>query len=159
MPITSFTLSNHVPKSSPPLDLETSDRLSTERIRPCTNPGPSRVPRQRQKPKNRLRFGSLLLCYLITAIVPFSAPTQLTPLVPYAQSPPAGEYHPGYPKVRRRQATSFCPRMSPSKIDRCSRSVFPMLFICFNVFYWSVMSLLSKWNTSQLEFVRFKEEA
>ncbi|KAH7696466.1 unc-49B protein [Aphelenchoides avenae] len=86
------------------------------------------------------------------------APTQLTPLVPYAQPAASGEYHPGYPKQRRRQTTMFCPRMSPSKIDRCSRSVFPGLFICFNIFYWSIMSFLSKWNTSQLEFVRFKEE-
>uniref|UniRef100_A0A915DEM3 Uncharacterized protein n=1 Tax=Ditylenchus dipsaci TaxID=166011 RepID=A0A915DEM3_9BILA len=48
-----------------------------------------------------------------------------------------------------------CRRFSPSKIDRCSRSGFPLLFIGFNCLYWSVMSVLSSWNTNQQDFVAF----
>lgn len=48
-----------------------------------------------------------------------------------------------------------CRRFSPSKIDRCSRSAFPLLFIGFNFFYWSIMTFLSQWNTNQQEFVAF----
>ncbi|KAI1721608.1 neurotransmitter-gated ion-channel ligand binding domain-containing protein [Ditylenchus destructor] len=48
-----------------------------------------------------------------------------------------------------------CRRFSPSKIDRCSRSGFPLLFIGFNCLYWSIMSILSSWTTNQQEFVPF----
>lgn len=52
--------------------------------------------------------------------------------------------------------TLFCCRqLSPSKIDRCSRSAFPLIFITFNCLYWSVMTFLSTWTADQENFIVF----
>jgi len=52
-----------------------------------------------------------------------------------------------------------CGRMSPSKIDRCSRSLFPLLFILFNFLYWSVLNYVSHSEGSDREaFVYFNDQ-
>ncbi|KAH7698778.1 unc-49B protein, partial [Aphelenchoides avenae] len=53
---------------------------------------------------------------------------------------------------------SYCKVFSPSRIDHCSRSVFPLLFIGFNVVYWSIMTALSGREASEFDFVAFQEE-
>lgn len=56
-------------------------------------------------------------------------------------------------------STWCCRRFSPSKIDRCSRSLFPLMFIGFNCLYWSIMTFLSQLATNQKDFVPFKQHS
>ncbi|KAL3098796.1 hypothetical protein niasHT_024550 [Heterodera trifolii] len=48
-----------------------------------------------------------------------------------------------------------CRRLNPSKIDRLSRSCFPILFIIFNLVYWSAMTIMSQRELEKVEFVPF----
>uniref|UniRef100_A0AC34F0M0 Neurotransmitter-gated ion-channel transmembrane domain-containing protein n=1 Tax=Panagrolaimus sp. ES5 TaxID=591445 RepID=A0AC34F0M0_9BILA len=78
------------------------------------------------------------------------------PLMQYSQMPQDGSFRPmqvAYGK--RRRPTRCCRYVSPSKIDKCSRYMFPVLFISFNVGYWCIMKFLSSLTANQ-NFVRFE---
>uniref|UniRef100_A0A914HZC4 Gamma-aminobutyric acid receptor subunit beta n=1 Tax=Globodera rostochiensis TaxID=31243 RepID=A0A914HZC4_GLORO len=51
--------------------------------------------------------------------------------------------------------TLHCRRLNPSKIDRLSRSCFPLLFIIFNLVYWSAMTIMSQRELEKVDFVPF----
>lgn len=51
-----------------------------------------------------------------------------------------------------------CKLFSPSKIDRCARIAFPLIFIMFNYLYWSIMTFISQHKaTNQKTFVPLKQ--
>nr|CDQ05863.1 Bm5890, isoform i [Brugia malayi] len=47
------------------------------------------------------------------------------------------------PFMKPKRASRTCRSVTPSKIDKCSRFFFPMLFFTFNLFYWTIMTVLS----------------
>ncbi|EJD76348.1 hypothetical protein LOAG_16695 [Loa loa] len=54
------------------------------------------------------------------------------------------------PFVKPKRASRTCRSVTPSKIDKCSRFFFPMLFFAFNLFYWTIMTVLSSFvDTSE----------
>lgn len=72
--------------------------------------------------------------------------------IPMVQAPrfvPDNIMWPG-PFIKAKKATRTCRTITPSKIDRCSRSVFPIIFIIFNLGYWTIMTILSQ-QEMQLE--------
>ncbi|CAK5093618.1 unnamed protein product [Meloidogyne enterolobii] len=48
-----------------------------------------------------------------------------------------------------------CRRLNPSKIDRLSRCCFPLLFLIFNILYWSALTFLSQRELGKTEYVPF----
>uniref|UniRef100_A0A914L402 Gamma-aminobutyric acid receptor subunit beta n=1 Tax=Meloidogyne incognita TaxID=6306 RepID=A0A914L402_MELIC len=48
-----------------------------------------------------------------------------------------------------------CRRLNPSKIDRLSRCCFPLLFLIFNILYWSALTFLSQHELGKTEYVPF----
>uniref|UniRef100_A0A0N5CEA1 Gamma-aminobutyric acid receptor subunit beta n=1 Tax=Strongyloides papillosus TaxID=174720 RepID=A0A0N5CEA1_STREA len=54
------------------------------------------------------------------------------------------------PFIKAKKATRTCRTITPSKIDRCSRSVFPIIFIIFNLGYWTIMTILNAYTTSDI---------
>lgn len=50
-----------------------------------------------------------------------------------------------------------CFRISPSKIDRCSRLWFPVIFIVFNAMYWVLMHLASHYKIQMIDYVPFNK--
>jgi len=78
------------------------------------------------------------------------------PLMQYSQMPQDGSFRPmqvAYSK--RRRPTRFCRYVSPSKIDKCSRYMFPLIFFSFNIGYWLIMKFLSTYR-GMPDFVSFK---
>uniref|UniRef100_A0A7E4VX42 Gamma-aminobutyric acid receptor subunit beta n=1 Tax=Panagrellus redivivus TaxID=6233 RepID=A0A7E4VX42_PANRE len=66
------------------------------------------------------------------------------PLMQYSQMPQDGSFRPmQVPYGKRRRPTRCCRYVSPSKIDKCSRYMFPVIFFTFNLAYWFIMWLLS----------------
>ncbi|CAJ0942277.1 unnamed protein product, partial [Mesorhabditis belari] len=47
------------------------------------------------------------------------------------------------PFGKAKKPKKFFQNMTPAKIDKCSRYVFPLLFFGFNFFYWAIMKILS----------------
>uniref|UniRef100_A0A7E4VX73 Gamma-aminobutyric acid receptor subunit beta n=1 Tax=Panagrellus redivivus TaxID=6233 RepID=A0A7E4VX73_PANRE len=56
---------------------------------------------------------------------------------------------------RRRGMPNCCTYLSPSKIDQCSRLMFPVIFYTFNIVFWIVMRQLSA-KAGDLEYVAFE---
>ncbi|KAI6239783.1 Gamma-aminobutyric acid receptor subunit beta [Aphelenchoides fujianensis] len=96
--------------------------------------------------------------------IPPSLPTdcdcRALPLIQYTQLTAEPSFRQPLPfaKTRRkRRRFTCCTNLpSPSRIDRCSRVMFPTLFIVFNCVYWSVMQKLSD-NAVVLDYHEFKE--
>ncbi|KAH7707962.1 Protein UNC-4 protein9 d [Aphelenchoides avenae] len=85
------------------------------------------------------------------------------PFLQHAQVDNGNSYHEAVSKQRskpimaKRVRPLFFHQLSPSKIDRCSRAMFPLLFCTFNVFYWTVLTFLSSWTESELDFIAFDD--
>ncbi|XGW16982.1 hypothetical protein V3C99_001980 [Haemonchus contortus] len=47
------------------------------------------------------------------------------------------------PFGKPKKASKTCRNVTPAKIDKCSRYLFPLLFSAFNVVYWTIMTVLS----------------
>lgn len=47
------------------------------------------------------------------------------------------------PFGKAKKATRTCRSVTPSKIDKCSRYIFPLLFVTFNLTYWTALTLLT----------------
>ncbi|CAI4232125.1 unnamed protein product [Auanema sp. JU1783] len=47
------------------------------------------------------------------------------------------------PFARPKKASRTCRNVTPAKIDKCSRYLFPLLFFGFNVGYWTILTVLS----------------
>uniref|UniRef100_A0A1I7YK63 Neur_chan_memb domain-containing protein n=1 Tax=Steinernema glaseri TaxID=37863 RepID=A0A1I7YK63_9BILA len=60
------------------------------------------------------------------------------------------------PFGRAKKATKTCRSVTPSKIDKYSRYIFPLSFITFNVAYWTIMTVLSTMSMN-LNFRAFKD--
>ncbi|KAI6177973.1 PHCl [Aphelenchoides besseyi] len=91
--------------------------------------------------------------------IPPDCDCRTIPLVQYAQLTNDNSFHQTipFPKIRRRQHFScrkFMP--SPARIDRCSRIMFPALFIIFNLVYWTIMRKLSE-LAIKVDYQEFKE--
>ncbi|KAI6202703.1 PHCl [Aphelenchoides besseyi] len=91
--------------------------------------------------------------------IPPDCDCRTIPLVQYAQLTNDNSFHQTipFPKIRRRQHFScrkFMP--SPARIDRCSRIMFPALFIIFNLVYWTIMRKLSE-LAIKVDYHEFKE--
>ncbi|KAI6239403.1 Gamma-aminobutyric acid receptor subunit beta [Aphelenchoides fujianensis] len=91
--------------------------------------------------------------------IPPDCDCRTIPLVQYAQLTNDNSFHQTipFPKIRRRQHFScrkFMP--SPARIDRCSRVAFPLLFIVFNLVYWTIMQKLSDYAI-KVDYHEFKE--
>ncbi|GMT20364.1 hypothetical protein PFISCL1PPCAC_11661, partial [Pristionchus fissidentatus] len=52
------------------------------------------------------------------------------------------------PFGRAKKATRTCSNITPAKIDKCSRYLFPLLFGGFNVLYWTILTVLSSMSES-----------
>ncbi|KAL7076879.1 hypothetical protein ACQ4LE_003894 [Meloidogyne hapla] len=53
------------------------------------------------------------------------------------------------------QTLCACRRLNPSKIDRLSRCCFPLLFLIFNILYWSALTFMSQRELEKVDFVPF----
>ncbi|KAJ1372535.1 Neurotransmitter-gated ion-channel transmembrane region [Parelaphostrongylus tenuis] len=64
------------------------------------------------------------------------------------------------PFGKPKKASKTCRNVTPAKIDKCSRYVFPLLFSGFNVLYWTIMTVLSSVseNLSKDEWVPIEVE-
>ncbi|CAJ0580984.1 unnamed protein product, partial [Mesorhabditis spiculigera] len=68
--------------------------------------------------------------------------------IPFTQNPrlvpsgAAGMWPAPFGKSKKKKR-SCCQICSPAKIDKCSRYAFPLIFIGFNVIYWSIMHFLA----------------
>ncbi|KAK0415598.1 hypothetical protein QR680_012020 [Steinernema hermaphroditum] len=60
------------------------------------------------------------------------------------------------PFGKAKKATKTCRNVTPSKIDKYSRYIFPLSFITFNVAYWTIMTVLSSMSEN-VNFKAFKE--
>uniref|UniRef100_A0A1I7S7V2 Gamma-aminobutyric acid receptor subunit beta n=1 Tax=Bursaphelenchus xylophilus TaxID=6326 RepID=A0A1I7S7V2_BURXY len=89
--------------------------------------------------------------------VPPDCDCRAIPLVQYAQMTNDNTFHQTipFPKMRRKRSIKCQVQCSPAKIDRCSRAVFPLTFIIFNVLYWTVMRKLAE-NAIVRDFQEFK---
>ncbi|CAJ0599432.1 unnamed protein product [Cylicocyclus nassatus] len=47
------------------------------------------------------------------------------------------------PFGKPKKASKTCRNVTPAKIDKCSRYIFPLLFFGFNIMYWTIMTVLS----------------
>nr|AFO67939.1 unc-49B protein [Toxocara canis] len=59
------------------------------------------------------------------------------------------------PFGKPKRPTRTCRSVTPSKIDKCSRYVFPLLFLGFNVCYWTIMTVLSSFIDTS-EYISFE---
>ncbi len=84
--------------------------------------------------------------------LPRITPTGITKY-PYPTPPPAKRHWFG-------GLVRWCSRRveSPAKIDRCSRLLFPLLFIFVSYAYWAVLSYLAVDASNQVEYVYFDRE-
>ncbi|RCN40207.1 hypothetical protein ANCCAN_13854 [Ancylostoma caninum] len=59
------------------------------------------------------------------------------------------------PFGKPKKASKTCRNVTPAKIDKCSRYLFPLLFSGFNVIYWTIMTVLSSMseNLSKDEWI------
>ncbi|KAK6741738.1 hypothetical protein RB195_009546 [Necator americanus] len=64
------------------------------------------------------------------------------------------------PFGKPKKASKTCRNVTPAKIDKCSRYIFPLLFSGFNVVYWTIMTVLSSMseNLSKDEWIPIPTE-